>query len=93
VGEFLVAVEQDRQKQKQKPNQRSWLASGLRPENLIPGLIIGFFLGLFVELPRHVNARLPSKPNLGSSTSISSSSSEEFKMVGESIKHSLSFFK
>ena len=82
--------------QKQKEKQTAWLSSGLRPENLIPGLILGFFLGLFVELPRRLNARPPNnaarkvkRDNCAVLSSSSSTTTEELKMVDGRIGCSL----
>ncbi|KAH7289273.1 hypothetical protein KP509_31G067500 [Ceratopteris richardii] len=69
---------------KDKKPECSWLASSLRPENFIPGLIIGFLLGLFMEIPKRVGARSspPSQTKKrGTSKNVSASTSEELKMV------------
>lgn len=46
--------------------QPNWLASALRIENFLPGLIVGFLLGLFVELPKRsgwIPGRIPPSPS------------------------------
>lgn len=46
--------------------QSNWLASALRIENFLPGLIVGFLLGLFVELPKRsglIAGRTPPSPS------------------------------
>lgn len=44
----------NRQREEQKKGgdekDKPWLSVSLKPENFVPGLLIGFFLGLFVDL-------------------------------------------
>lgn len=72
---------------KENRGQKSWLASGLRPENFIPGLILGFLLGLFVELPRRRNTSpgtdsdRTAQRKRGIAHPVPASTGEELKMV------------
>ncbi|XAR70846.1 Aminoacyl-tRNA hydrolase [Bertholletia excelsa] len=69
-------------KQKQ---EREWLSVSFKPENFIPGLVIGFILGLFLDLSK------PAKSSTGKSNLLlgkhnkrklgSSNADEELKMV------------
>lgn len=67
-----------------KKREEPWLATTLRPENFVPGLVIGFLLGLFFDL----SSLRRSRP-MGKSSSISGkqcslraeSSGGELKMV------------
>ncbi|KAH9301210.1 hypothetical protein KI387_012793, partial [Taxus chinensis] len=38
---------------KPEKGQDTWMASSIKPEAFIPGLVIGFLLGVLVELPRN----------------------------------------
>ncbi|KAG9449155.1 hypothetical protein H6P81_009120 [Aristolochia fimbriata] len=67
---------------KKQQREETWLAASLKPENFIPGLIVGFLLGLFVDFPRSKNARGPSLPNsCRQQKGVSQSGDEELKMV------------
>ncbi|KGN60321.1 peptidyl-tRNA hydrolase 2, mitochondrial isoform X1 [Cucumis sativus] len=63
---MLGASKSSRKKQQVKP-EKEWLSVSFKPENFIPGLVIGFILGLFLDLskPSKGNAKkgyfLPSK--------------------------------
>ncbi|CAK9325500.1 unnamed protein product [Citrullus colocynthis] len=63
---MLGSSNSSRKKQQVKP-QKEWLSVSFKPENFIPGLVIGFILGLFLDLskPCKGNAKkgyfLPSK--------------------------------
>ncbi|URD98593.1 Peptidyl-tRNA hydrolase PTH2 [Musa troglodytarum] len=72
--------------------EEPWLAQCLKPENYLPGMIIGFLLGLFLDLsatrrisdPRGKSSSRPGKHQSMSAAPSSSSSrgtSEELKMV------------
>ncbi|KAJ6824338.1 putative peptidyl-tRNA hydrolase 2 [Iris pallida] len=83
----------DSSKQKEEP---PWLATSLKPENLVPGLLIGFLLGLFFDLSsarrslssppppppkgQRKSSSFPGKPQSLTSEN-SASASEELKMV------------
>ncbi|KAJ6801687.1 putative peptidyl-tRNA hydrolase 2 [Iris pallida] len=47
-------------KQHQQKEEPPWLAASLKPENFVPGLLIGFLLGLFFDLSSA--RRSPSSP-------------------------------
>ncbi|CAL9755301.1 unnamed protein product [Musa acuminata subsp. burmannicoides] len=72
--------------------EEPWLAQCLKPENYLPGMIIGFLLGFFLDLsatrrvrdPRGKSSSLPGKHQSMSAAASSSSprgTSEELKMV------------
>lgn len=72
--------------------EEPWLAQCLKPENYLPGMIIGFLLGLFLDLsatrrvrdPRGKSSSRPGKHQSMSAAASSSSprgTSEELKMV------------
>ncbi|KAJ6830364.1 putative peptidyl-tRNA hydrolase 2 [Iris pallida] len=83
----------DSSKQKEEP---PWLATSLKPENFVPGLLIGFLLGLFFDLSsarrslssppppppkgQRKSSSFPGKPQSLTSEN-SGSGSEELKMV------------
>lgn len=62
-----------------------WLAKALNPASLLPGMVIGFLLGLWVELPKggFTGSSVPAKKGDVGSRKVSSSSDEggELKMV------------
>lgn len=33
-----------------RQREEAWLARGLKPENFVPGLVIGFLMGLFLDI-------------------------------------------
>ncbi|KAA8521844.1 hypothetical protein F0562_012534 [Nyssa sinensis] len=41
-----------KQQQQQQKQEREWFAVSFKPENFIPGLIIGFIFGLFLDLTK-----------------------------------------
>ena len=72
--------------QKQQKQEREWFAVNFKPENFIPGLIIGFIFGFFLDLskapknqPRHNNSLLGKRQQ--QQQLVSSNSDEELKMV------------
>lgn len=77
-------------KAKERPH---WVASGVRLENFLPGLVVGFLLGLLVELPKRSgwNSKRvqPTTPSLsakknrggGSRADFAPATGEELKMV------------
>ncbi|XP_011626720.1 peptidyl-tRNA hydrolase 2, mitochondrial isoform X3 [Amborella trichopoda] len=69
---------------KSEKRQEPWLASSLKPENFVPGLLIGFLLGLLLELPKISRTspalRLPSTLSKKKRL-LSPSCDEELKMV------------
>ncbi|KAL0553103.1 hypothetical protein IC582_006990 [Cucumis melo] len=62
----MLGASKSSRKQQVKP-EKEWLSVSFKPENFIPGLVIGFILGLFLDLskPSKGNAKkgyfLPSK--------------------------------
>ncbi|RRT82625.1 hypothetical protein B296_00019627, partial [Ensete ventricosum] len=84
------------QSQRRRCSQEEpWLAQCLKPENCLPGMIVGFLLGLFLDLsatrrvsdPRGKSSSRPGKHRSMSAAASSSSSSggtsEELKMVAQ----------
>ncbi|RVW17295.1 putative peptidyl-tRNA hydrolase 2 [Vitis vinifera] len=74
------------QPNKQQKQEREWFAVNFKPENFIPGLIIGFIFGFFLDLskapknqPRHNNSLLGKRQQ--QQQLVSSNSDEELKMV------------
>lgn len=80
--EFIHICGVNEWKQKQ---EKEVLGVSFRPENFIPGLIIGFIFGFFLDLTKL--AKNPSGRKIGSSPTkhqpriVSSNSDEELKMV------------
>ncbi|XP_073019243.1 uncharacterized protein [Primulina eburnea] len=72
------------QTSKKEKQEKEWLGVGFKPENFIPGLVIGFLVGFFLDLSKPV--RTSSSQKIGSkkrhqSSLLSSNSDEELKMV------------
>ncbi|XP_056176709.1 uncharacterized protein LOC115671327 isoform X1 [Syzygium oleosum] len=71
--------------QQPKKQEKEWLAVSFRPENFVPGLIIGFILGWFIDLskPTKSNTRrrnfLPGKRQ--EQCLVPSGSDQDLKMV------------
>lgn len=75
-------------KQLQQKHEEGWLGVSFKPENFIPGLIIGFICGLFLDLSKPgkgYDARKISRPLPGQNQQlpriVSSNTDEELKMV------------
>ncbi|XP_027080326.1 peptidyl-tRNA hydrolase 2, mitochondrial isoform X1 [Coffea eugenioides] len=73
---------------KQKEEKKEWLGVSFKPENFIPGLIIGFIFGLFLDLskPNKASTSATKRRNLLPSknqrlTSLADAADEELKMV------------
>lgn len=72
---------------KQQKQEREWFAVSFKPENFIPGLVIGFIFGLFLDLSKPIknnNNTTPKKTNrlLGNQQRlVSTNTDEELKMV------------
>nr|XP_048331098.1 peptidyl-tRNA hydrolase 2, mitochondrial isoform X2 [Ziziphus jujuba var. spinosa] len=71
---------------KQQKQEREWLASSFRPENFIPGLVIGFIVGLLWDLSKPAINDTRKKKNfvpgkLQEGSWVSSNGGEELKMV------------
>ncbi|KAK1289829.1 hypothetical protein QJS10_CPB18g01046 [Acorus calamus] len=68
--------------QKRREEEAPWLSVSLKPENFLPGIVIGFLLGLFMDLsrPQKRNPKFKSvcAPN---KQQMSNSGDEELKMV------------
>ncbi|CDP08168.1 unnamed protein product [Coffea canephora] len=76
------------QPSKKKEEKKEWLGVSFKPENFIPGLIIGFIFGLFLDLskPNKASTSATKRSNLLSSknqrlTSVADAADEELKMV------------
>ncbi|KAG1346617.1 peptidyl-tRNA hydrolase 2, mitochondrial [Cocos nucifera] len=70
--------------QSSKNREERWLAASLRPENFIPGLVIGFFLGLFIDLTASNRSNSKGKSSFPSGKNqsvVSCGNGEELKMV------------
>jgi PTH2 family peptidyl-tRNA hydrolase len=69
------------QQQKQKGGE--WLSGSFKPENFIPGLIIGFICGFLIDLSKpttnHLSNKIFSSSNL--QPSASSNADQDLKMV------------
>nr|XP_019703558.1 probable peptidyl-tRNA hydrolase 2 isoform X2 [Elaeis guineensis]XP_019703561.1 probable peptidyl-tRNA hydrolase 2 isoform X2 [Elaeis guineensis] len=64
--------------------EEPWLAASLRPENFIPGLVIGFLLGLFIDLTASNRSSSKGKSSFLSGKNqsvVSCGNGEELKMV------------
>ncbi|WOL20536.1 putative peptidyl-tRNA hydrolase 2 isoform X2 [Canna indica] len=77
-----------RDRNKEEREKEPWLARGLKPENFLPGLLIGFLLGLLLDLsaPRisgvtKAKSSRNGKHQLGSAASSSGGTGDELKMV------------
>ncbi|OVA20250.1 Peptidyl-tRNA hydrolase [Macleaya cordata] len=76
-------------KQKSQRQEGEWFGISFRPENFIPGLIIGFIFGLFIDLTKlpknHRKAIKPSISALGKQKEkqrlLSNGNDDELKMV------------
>ncbi|XP_030448728.2 uncharacterized protein LOC115671327 isoform X2 [Syzygium oleosum] len=81
---MFASSSQSRNKQPKK-QEKEWLAVSFRPENFVPGLIIGFILGWFIDLskPTKSNTRrrnfLPGKRQ--EQCLVPSGSDQDLKMV------------
>ncbi|KAL2543573.1 Peptidyl-tRNA hydrolase II (PTH2) family protein [Forsythia ovata] len=78
----------DRSYPSKKKQEEGWLGVSFKPENFIPGLIIGFICGLFMDLSKPTkgyNAKKISGPLLGQNQQspriVSANTDEELKMV------------
>ncbi|XP_027080327.1 peptidyl-tRNA hydrolase 2, mitochondrial isoform X2 [Coffea eugenioides] len=76
------------QPSKKKEEKKEWLGVSFKPENFIPGLIIGFIFGLFLDLskPNKASTSATKRRNLLPSknqrlTSLADAADEELKMV------------
>ncbi|XP_034684568.1 probable peptidyl-tRNA hydrolase 2 isoform X2 [Vitis riparia] len=81
LGSFRNSSQPNKQKQ-----EREWFAVNFKPENFIPGLIIGFIFGFFLDLSktpknqtRHNNSLQGKRQQ--QQQLVSSNSDEELKMV------------
>ncbi|KAI3454095.1 hypothetical protein Pfo_010758 [Paulownia fortunei] len=73
---------------KLQKQEREWLGVSFKPENFIPGLIIGFIFGFFLDLSKPTKSSSAKKiggSSLGKNQQqpriLSSSTDDEFKMV------------
>jgi PTH2 family peptidyl-tRNA hydrolase len=69
--------------QQQKQKGEEWLSGSFKPENFIPGLIIGFICGFLIDLSKpttnHLSNKIFSSSNL--QPSASSNADQDLKMV------------
>ncbi|KAL7150780.1 hypothetical protein ABFS83_05G136400 [Erythranthe nasuta] len=67
---------------KVKKQEKEWLGVSFKPENLIPGLIIGFIFGFFFDLSNQSKTSNPKQiRNNNQQNNMSTNSDEELKMV------------
>lgn len=75
------------QLQKKQQNQdKEWLTSSFKPENFIPGLVIGFIIGMFFDLAKPSGSHTNPKNRLTSGkfqsqSLVSNNGDQELKMV------------
>ncbi|XP_075484097.1 uncharacterized protein LOC142524168 isoform X2 [Primulina tabacum] len=72
------------QTSKKEKQEKEWLGVGFKPENFIPGLVIGFIVGFFLNLSKPVRSSNSQKiggKKRHQSSLVSSNSDEELKMV------------
>ncbi|WJX35808.1 aminoacyl-tRNA hydrolase [Trifolium repens] len=78
-----VKSRQQQQQQKQKGGE--WLSGSFKPENFIPGLIIGFICGFLIDLSKpttnHLSNKILSSSKLQHQLSVSSNADQDLKMV------------
>ncbi|XP_024633777.1 peptidyl-tRNA hydrolase 2, mitochondrial isoform X2 [Medicago truncatula] len=80
---MLSNLKSTEQQQKQKGE---WLSGSFKPENFIPGLVIGFICGLLIDLSKptrnHLSNKIFSSTKLQNQLSVSSNGADqELKMV------------
>ncbi|KAJ7958821.1 peptidyl-tRNA hydrolase 2, mitochondrial [Quillaja saponaria] len=82
VGSFWKTTQPRAQQHKQ---EKEWLAVNFRPDNFIPGLVIGFIFGLLLDLSKpnknHSRKNNLSSGKLQQQCSVSSNGDQELKMV------------
>ncbi|XP_057957406.1 uncharacterized protein LOC131150599 isoform X2 [Malania oleifera] len=71
---------------KKQKREREWLAVSFRPENFIPGLVIGFIFGLLLDLSKPIrNQKKPTnsiaEKRQQNQTLVSTNNDEQLKMV------------
>lgn len=80
----------------QQKQEKAWLGASFRPENFVPGLVIGFILGLLFDLSKPITNQSTKKTFLSSKVqkqlSVSSNGDQELKMVCYITLQSLSYF-
>lgn len=77
---------QQREKQRRggEKNDNPWFSESMKPENFVPGLLIGFLLGLFVDLS---TAAVRGAGRRGASITRSNRGGDgDLKMVGVSLE-------
>ncbi|KAK4560132.1 hypothetical protein RGQ29_009062 [Quercus rubra] len=84
LGSFGNSSQSPKKKQQQQQKQEGqWLALSFNPENFVPGLVIGFILGLLLDLSKPPKNKTnkknfaPGKPQFA----VSNNSDQELKMV------------
>ncbi|AES73870.1 peptidyl-tRNA hydrolase 2, mitochondrial isoform X1 [Medicago truncatula] len=82
---MLSNLKSTEQKQQQK-QKGEWLSGSFKPENFIPGLVIGFICGLLIDLSKptrnHLSNKIFSSTKLQNQLSVSSNGADqELKMV------------
>ncbi|GMP94930.1 hypothetical protein CsSME_00044184 [Camellia sinensis var. sinensis] len=84
---MLGSLQNPSQLSKKQKQEREWFAVSFKPENFIPGLVIGFIFGLFLDLSKPTknnNNTTPKKANLllgNQQRLVSTNTDEELKMV------------
>lgn len=71
--------------QQQRKQKGEWLSGSFKPENFIPGLVIGFISGLLIDLSKptrnHLSNKIFSSNKLQHPSTLSSNGDQELKMV------------
>ncbi|KAL5074108.1 hypothetical protein RYX36_013092 [Vicia faba] len=71
--------------QQERKQKGEWLSGSFKPENFIPGLVIGFICGLLIDLTKptrnHLSKKIFSSNKLQHQLSLSSNGDQELKMV------------
>lgn len=66
---------------KKQKQEKEWLGVSFKPENFIPGLVIGFIVGFFLDLSKPMKSSSSQKIGGNKRHLLSCNSDEELKMV------------
>ncbi|KAJ1409826.1 Peptidyl-tRNA hydrolase, PTH2 [Sesbania bispinosa] len=81
---LLLTVTSRIAKQQQHKQKGEWLAGSFKPENFVPGLVIGFIFGLLLDLSKphrnHLSKKVFSSSKVQQQLSVSSNGDQELKM-------------